>query len=1133
MKRILYLLLVSLVCLASSLTILYAAETQNNIPIPPSTHPRVLITPNDLNNLRTKLNRTEMNAVKQAITDNCNSITQQSIIDTCNQVNNNGSLKKVAFELCDKIESEALMSLLLKSTDPAKSKTLGQNAISHVKYLLENIDFPAVDYTIPNRSLLTGALVYDWCYEYLSAEDEIALRNNLIAVAKTQCVIYPISNTPIGSLTGHSCGETLLYSRLAAGIALYDKDSAMYYDTSNFILNQLVPARNFIYQGGMHHQGDSYGISRSLPELYGSILYNKIGAGQIFDSSQSQLLYRWIYTSRPDNDQLREGDSYNSSGSTPNAPWDSPLFYMINANYFKDGYFKYALDKQLKLTGYANTYYMKRQAVNDLIFREIDLPAKSFDTLPLTRYFGYPFGTMVARTGWQDGLDSPAVVAEMKVGAYQFNNHDHFDSGSFQIYYKGALAIDSGLYETEDANGNFIGYGSEHDINYHKRTIAHNCMLIYDPAEKFTYIKKTVSNDGGQRLINDAKEPIDLNELNAKGHQVADILAHQFGPDKQSPTFSYLKGDLSKAYTSKVQKHLRSFMFLNLKRDAYPAALIVYDKVTSSNPSFKKSWTLHSIEEPTISNNTFTVRRTQQGYSGQLVTNTLLPSANNLKIEKVGGTGKEFYVDGKNYALTPLPKTRHESGAWRIEVSPRDSQLSDDFLNVIQIMDNGTSAVTPDKIDLDRFVGVKLHDKVVLFSKSGEKVSSSFEFTIDSSRTQLEYVIADMKQGSYYVYINNEAIGTYTVTEEGSVLSFKGIPGTVEVQKASAPTRPINLKLSLQGQNVVLSWDANKESNLSGYHVYLNNSKVTSSPIKVTQYIFSDLTMNQVYDFAVSAINTSGEESLKSIHLKQILIPNNFPMSIVSITPKGNALDIPLKTTIMVDYSKTIASNFPIYVDMIDENDNRFSIQALASNNVLKLELDNLSPSTQYTVRIPKVSDAFGNSSEPYMYTFTTIATQETSRNFHDKDIGFDYPSKFNLVTTGNNEYRGEYANILLQLTYYDYPWPSIEEHKKALIDLDNASRKTRYFEYETYMNCLTKTLKKDYESRTDYCIIYSNGMGNKIAEISLSTKIPISQLSKENSGLLKNTASMIADSLVIYNTTPCNNAQYTIGYHR
>lgn len=107
-------------------------------------------------------------------------------------------------------------------------------------------------------------------------------------------------------------------------------------------------------------------------------------------------------------------------------------------------------------------------------------------------------GHMIARTSWEDGLDSNAVVAQMKVGELWFANHHHLDAGHFQIYYKGLLAGDSGRYNL---------YGSAHDGAYNKRTIAHNTMLVYDPNEKMSYFGSV--NDGGQRVAGGEKSTIE------------------------------------------------------------------------------------------------------------------------------------------------------------------------------------------------------------------------------------------------------------------------------------------------------------------------------------------------------------------------------------------------------------------------------------------------------------------------------------------------------------------------------------------------------------------------------------------------------------------------------------------------
>ena len=58
---------------------------------------------------------------------------------------------------------------------------------------------------------------------------------------------------------------------------------------------------------------------------------------------------------------------------------------------------------------------------------------------------------------------------------------------------------------------------------------------------------------------------------------------------------------------------------------SYPAVVVVFDRVTSTKAAFKKTWLLHSIEQPTIEGRTITVVRSgpthdnKGTYGGKLV----------------------------------------------------------------------------------------------------------------------------------------------------------------------------------------------------------------------------------------------------------------------------------------------------------------------------------------------------------------------------------------------------------------------------------------------------------------------------------------------------------------------------------
>ena len=219
---------------------------------------------------------------------------------------------------------------------------------------------------------------------------------------------------------------------------------------------------------------------------------------------------------RPDGQLLRSGDGQSKAPK---------LRSLLNASYYKDPYVlaDYLRDPDIEPSS----------LIFDFLWRDPDLKPRPVSELPLSRYMGTPYGWMVARTGW----DSQSVVAEMKVNIFNFNNHQHLDAGAFQIYCQGPLAIDSGLYQ-----GSAGGYGSTHDVNYNKRTIAHNSLLVYDPEESFARGNRNMRNDGGQKFPNGWREPRSLEDMLAN-YRTAQVLDHGFGPDLRQPAYTYLKGN--------------------------------------------------------------------------------------------------------------------------------------------------------------------------------------------------------------------------------------------------------------------------------------------------------------------------------------------------------------------------------------------------------------------------------------------------------------------------------------------------------------------------------------------------------------------------------------------------------------
>ena len=69
-------------------------------------------------------------------------------------------------------------------------------------------------------------------------------------------------------------------------------------------------------------------------------------------------------------------------------------------------------------------------------------------------------------------------------------------------------------------------------------------------------------------------------------------------------------------------------MFISIPQLPFPGVLIVLDKVTSTNESFKKTWLLHSQNEPNIKGDEIGFENIQNGRNGKLQNNVILPEIN-------------------------------------------------------------------------------------------------------------------------------------------------------------------------------------------------------------------------------------------------------------------------------------------------------------------------------------------------------------------------------------------------------------------------------------------------------------------------------------------------------------------------
>lgn len=731
------------------------------VPIPPAVHPRLYLRSSDIPELRERLKNPE---IKKTIAKIQKLGVDRTPEEEAKAPDRSGFRYYAEMRgVTSRVQLEALDYLL------NKKKSVARKAIVAMLDTLRNTNYGKKGdlSRASGQMLMCGAMVYDWCYDQMKDSEKKAYINEFVRISKTMECGYPPKNTE--PIAGHSSEWMVMRDMLSAAIAIYDEFPEMYNNVMTMLCRDYIPVRNYVYAGHNYHQGTSYANVRFSNDLFSLWILDRMGAGAVYDPAQQFVMYDFLYRRRPDGMVLPAGDVNPGIGGSYGLP------AMLAYSYYKDPYLAYEYKRNTKIDNHCLIF--------DVLWRDYTIEPKSPETLPLTKYSGTPYGWMIARTGW----DKNSVIAEMKINEHFVGNHQHMDGGAFQIYYKGPLAIDAGAY-----HGTSGGYNSAHNKNFFKRTVAHNSLLVFDPNEKFaswnyggTDKTEFADNDGGQRMPGDRWETCrSFADLLSDEYTTGQVLAHGIGGDYMAPEYSYLSGDITKAYSDKVKEVKRSFVFLNLKSEKVPAAMVVFDKVVSKNPEFKKHWLLHSIEQPQVSENGIVIKRTKDGDSGMLSNTVLLPAKENLDMQVIGGKGKEFWVNGTNYANAPQagrPDPRNERGEWRVEVSPSAPANEDYFLNVIQVADNNCNELhKASLLKGENLVGAVIADRIVTFSKDGETINGKAEMDVQGNGT-FKFVMTNMKPGTWQVKKDGKIFIAYKwVGAEDGVLSFEGGSGHYE-----------------------------------------------------------------------------------------------------------------------------------------------------------------------------------------------------------------------------------------------------------------------------------------------------------------------------------------------------------------
>ncbi len=787
--------------------------SEPEISLEDKSHPRVLVNPEILQKVKTVM------AAPESYPDNKNFIKLHNyFLGRVNLIDKNSSIyRKEDYKVIKSLAFEYLVN---------QDKEKGNLAVSLIKNRFSTVKFASSeDYGSMGNLIYTSALVYDWCYDLI--KDDKETKEFIIEKALEFLSLYsemgwpPVNQNGWG---GHGSENTLLRDCLALGIAVYDEYPDVYNITAGRIEDEYIGPRKVYFDAHKSLFGTDYGVHRGKNDIACALLYKALGVENIWETNEYQYMPYWyIYAERGDGYFLEDGDGRENVAYGGLKRYNPAYMSHGIGSMFSDGYLKSYSDKLLSFN--VENYWgydIYDDHIESIIANDITLEKEDLNTLSYSKYFPYPGGAYIARTGW--GED--AMVVSMKINPLNISDHNHLDAGGFQIYYKGNLATDSGYYqalteENAQALSNETGntyyenyFGGTYHQAYYRQTIAHNCMLIENPNTPDTEFvndwdasKNGFSlNKGGQKsnskganVYPDNPEDLKTDEL----LNTSKVLAYGQEKEVNDPDYTYLKGDLSGAYPDNtVSAYERSFMFLNFKNKEHPGALIVFDHIVSKDASYKKTFLLHGVNAPQIDEKSKRVTLTRSeknvapssivkgySYNGKLINDTLLPK--NAKITKVGENQDDYIIsDTVNLRskYVGVNTSVNEGGGIRTEITDNGSNKLSYFLNVLQVSDADSQfePLTATLIEnLLYHYGVQIYDRVVLFGKTKDRISNDISFAI-SDAGSYNISVADLSSGMWYIYKDGVYKGRTSVSETEGIAYFEGANGEYTLTKTPA-----------------------------------------------------------------------------------------------------------------------------------------------------------------------------------------------------------------------------------------------------------------------------------------------------------------------------------------------------------
>ncbi|MAD62020.1 VanZ family protein [Haliea sp.] len=537
------------------------------------------------------------------------------------------------------------------------------------------------------------ALAYDWLHALWTP----AQRHSLLTKVEAACAyqVHVITDKYALSPYNVYLYNSPLQALMMAAIASHGdsaNDSCMRF-TADYWRYRVLPVwRQVMGTTGGWHEGGEYvgiGIGQAIYQL--PALWRTATGEDLFASEPGIRGFAdfALHRMRPDRTYIRSGDAAYFRRRIPDL---APLALETG---HRPAYSLAAPPQQTVPLGWPWGPLSQASFANDTALQRE----------PTSRWFD-GIGLLLARSSWQ----ADATFVTFRAGN-NFWSHSHLDQGAFTIFRSGPLALDSGLYNR---------YGSEHHLNYSYQSIAHNVVTVTDPADDAPMPSKTegepsrvIANDGGQRRVGSGwgrAAPLDYLHWQQQEEHYRTVGEVRHG---DTDGVSWVVADLTPAYTNaasgtgdfsarnkRIRHYQRSFVF-----DRRAQVIVVHDRVTTEDATFRQKWLLHSELQPELQGPYFRIAapHTASGPRGVLKGQVLLPE--DASLTAIGGPGFEYFVDEKNYdedgAVQAVAQRKREErgaepGAWRLELQPGRQAEAQEFLVVMRTGEwSATESITP------------------------------------------------------------------------------------------------------------------------------------------------------------------------------------------------------------------------------------------------------------------------------------------------------------------------------------------------------------------------------------------------------------------------------------------------------